>query len=187
MRTTPVMLGLLAGCSAALLAPGADTVAFDDWTRTGEAHWRPTAEGIAAGPGGGAGFLVSPGWYADFRLTVEFRVDEGTNSGVFIRCRDRARITPFDCHEINIWDNHPNQDFRTGSIVTKAVPLARVDTLGRDNRLVIEAEGARVTVTVNGVVTAEHADPGLLSGHIALQRAEQGRVEFRNLRIEPLR
>ena len=186
MRICLVVPVLLAGCSAALLQPDADTAGFDEWARVGEAGWRTTAEGVAAGPDGGDGFLVSPGRHADFRLTVDFTIDAGTNSGVFIRCRNRATITPFDCHEINIWDNHPNQDFRTGSIVTKAVPLARVDTLGRDNRLVIEARGARVTVAVNGVATAEFEDPGLVSGYVALQRAEKGSVEFRNLRIEPL-
>ncbi len=184
MRTHLPVLFLLTGCSAALLAPDARTVDFDDWTGVGEARWRTTAQGIAAGPAGGDGFLVSPARYTDFRLTVDFLVDEGTNSGVFIRCRDRAKVTPFDCHEINIWDNHPNQDFRTGSIVMKAVPLARVDTLGRENRLVIEAAGARVIVTVNGVVTAAHEDEGLVSGYIALQRAASGSVEFRRLHIE---
>jgi hypothetical protein len=171
-------------CSAEAPAIRAGNASLGPWQRTGEADWRLTEQGVEAGPGENAGFLVSPRRHGDFTLSVEFRIEDDTNSGVFIRCRDRTTITPFDCYEINIWDNHPNQDFRTGSVVTRQAPLARVDTLNRWNRMRIDARGSRVTVTVNDVVTARLEDDSLAEGFIALQYAGKNALEFRNIRFE---
>ncbi len=116
-------------------------------------------------------------------MTLEYWVDDETNSGVFVRCADAAVMSPSNCYEINIWDNHPNQDFRTGSIVGRQSPLAHVDTLGQWNRVQVDAYGDLMTVTVNGVVTARLRDPNLYEGHIALQYAGKNRLRFRDVWI----
>lgn len=180
----PLLL-LITGCSAVLLESRTEPADPQEWTRTGDADWRFAGRAIVAGPAETSGFLVSPGRYADVFITVDFRVDDATNSGVFIRCQDPRVISPTDCHEINIWDNHPNQDFRTGSIVTRQRPLAHVETLGRWNTMRIDAVANLVTVSINGVETARLNDDSLTEGHIALQYAGTRTIEFRNLRIEP--
>lgn len=173
------------------IAPPDETVAsgFLDWTQLGDATWQMDRMAASIGPTEQSGFLVSAEEYHDFRLSVEFKIDDGVNSGVFIRCNDTtavATITPVSCYELNIWDNHPNQSFRTGSIVTLVQPRHRVDTLGRWNTYEITASGTSVRVILNGVETATLEDAELLSGRLALQYMGGGELQFRNLRVEPL-
>lgn len=140
---------------------------------------------IGTRAGGEDGMLITERSFADFHLTLEFHPDAQVNSGVFIRCQDASSITPLSCYEINIWDTHPNQDFRTGSIVARAhPPLAHLDTIGKWNRFEITAIGDKIKILTNGVKTAELRDSSLRSGFIALQRYEGGEVRFRNLLIE---
>lgn len=161
------------------------------WHAIGDIPWRTDGATAEAGPYKKAGFeemgfLVSPGEHADFRLSVEFWVDADTNSGILIRCGDEQEITPATCYEINIWDEHPNPDARTGAIVTQAKPLAHVDTAGRWNTCVIEAVGGTVTATIDGVVTSKLTGAKLRAGYIALQHAGGGVVRFRDLSIQSL-
>ena len=164
---------------------------FRAWRATGDIPWRMQGTTAEAGPYKKAGFdemgfLISPQSRRDFRLSVEFWIDADTNSGILIRCGDVERITPTSCYEINIWDEHPNPDARTGAIVMQAKPLAHVDTAGRWNTCVIEAVGGNVTATVDGVLTARLTGAKLRAGYIALQHAGGGVVRFRNLIIESL-
>lgn len=155
----------------------------------GDIAWRHDADGFEAGPSDGTGFLVSNETFADFRLSVEFWIADDTNSGIFVRCPQAsivADITPLSCYEINIWDNHPNQSFRTGSIVTRVEPAVRVDSVGHWNTYVIEMRGSTLSVTLNDQQTALLVDDSLLSGYLALQYAKGGLLRFRKLKIEAL-
>ena len=58
----------------------------------------------------------------------------------------------------------------------------RIDAAGQWNTYEIEAVGDRLTVHMNGVLTAEARDDSLASGRIALQYGA-GRVAFRNVRL----
>jgi len=163
-----------------------DGLTLDGWQPQGEASWRAT-EGTILGYGSGDGFLVSEGSFGDFRLSAEFLVDGETNSGIFIRCQSPENIHPDTCFELNIWDDHPRQEARTGAIVFRAMPpLAQVDTVGRWSRYDVTAVGDRLVVKVNGVTTAilDDADPS--PGFIALQRWGTGEVRFRRVSVEPL-
>lgn len=174
------------GCTAARLAKDSALDA-SAWREVGAPVWRFERDGVAAGPSAETGYIVSKAAFDDFRLTVEFRVEDDTNSGIFLRCtnpRELSDLNPVDCYEVNIWDNHPNQDFRTGSIVGLVTPSVRVDTLGQWNTYSIDVRGASVTVTLNGQQTARLSDERLASGYIALQYAGGGRLRFRNLEIE---
>jgi hypothetical protein len=173
----------VAGC------PDSNREDLSSWRQTGAPVWH-FADGVAeAGPAEQHGFLVSRNAYDDFRLSVEFWIEDNTNSGVFIRCTEPvelADLNPDNCYEINIWDNHPNQDFRTGSIVTLTPPLARVDTLGRWNRFDIAATGNRIEVTLNGVKVASLVNDRSASGYLALQYAGSAGLMFRNLQLTAL-
>lgn len=181
------LLSLLAAYGSAPVPP--DVPDVSRWRQLGAPIWRFGDGLIAAGPQDTEGFLVSNRDYSDFRLSIEFRIEDDTNSGVFVRCLDPselADVNPDNCYEINIWDNHPNQDFRSGSIVKYVVPAARVDTLGKWNLLVIQAIGNKITVVLNGVVTATMTGAKRSSGVLALQYAGDNRLKFRNLTVEPL-
>lgn len=178
-------IALLLAASAAGAAPLETNL--DGWRSFGTVSWRADTGGVEAGPAESTGFLVSPRHYEDFALSVEFWIDEHTNSGIFIRCGDVEtveQLNPLDCYEVNIFDQHPQQENRTGAIVFVVEPMARVDTAGRWNTLEIRAQGARIEVSVNGTrtVTLEEARAG--AGPVALQYGGSGLVRFRRLRIE---
>lgn len=155
------------------------------WQAQGEMVWTVADQAILAS-GSGDGFLASNADYGDFHLVVEFWVDATTNSGVFIRCRDRARIHPETCYELNIWDDHPQQEARTGAIVMRhQPPLAKVETAGRWNTIEVTATGPAIDVKVNGETTARLDDADATPGFIALQHWAQGTVKFRRIELNP--
>jgi hypothetical protein len=183
---------IVTACLLGTAASAAEsTIKLEDWRQVGAPVWE-FADGVAtAGPladgQADASFLVSTSSYDNFRLRIEFWVDDDTNSGIMLRCgeiNELSDITPDRCYEVNIWDNHPNQDFRTGSIVTLAKPAAKVDTLGRWNRFDIIASGSTISVSLNGVQTAVLENDRSASGLIALQYAGKHGLKFRRLEID---
>ena len=163
-----------------------DGHSLQGWQVEGAAHWSVVDQLIVA-EGAGDGFLATDKSYGDFQLMAEFWVDATVNSGIFIRCRDRARIHPETCYELNIFDQHPQQDARTGAIVMRGKPpLAKVDTAGRWNTYEVTAKGASITVKVNGVTTAVLDDADPTSGFIALQHWGEGTVKFRKVEVSAL-
>ena len=125
------------------------------WKIVGTAAWT-WEDGIMTGSGG-EGYVASNEEFDNFILEVEFYPERKVNSGIFIRCpRDEQSAT--NCYEINIWDEHVNQDFRTGSIVTHGKPLQIVHTLNKWNNYKIEANGDKVSVWLNDILTAELKD-----------------------------
>lgn len=161
-----------------------DGASLSGWRKSGDAQWA-VHEGNIESSGTGNGYLSTADEYSDFELSAEFWVDATTNSGIYIRCKDRDNIHPDTCYELNIWDKHPTQEARTGAIVFKVMPpLAQVDTIGRWNLYEVSAKGGVLIVKVNGQTTArmENADPA--PGFIALQHYETGTVKFRNIEIK---
>lgn len=132
-------------------------------------------------------YVVTSARYANLEITLEVNPDAATNSGVFTRCQDPETITPDNCYEFNIWDAHPNQEWRTGAIVPFAPPTAMVDTEGKWNAIRIRLEGSRLRVWVNGILTNDVEHDKWAEGHVALQYGGSGgMVKFRNIRIEEL-
>ena len=161
-------------------------VKLDKWRQVGDAKWHFGPDIAWALSQSDTGFLVSRKDYRDFRLSIEFWVGAKTNSGIFVRCSDMDDINPEKCYEINIWDEHPNQDNRTGSIVGRVKPLTRVDTVDRWNQCMIEVVGNQIRVLMNGEETARFRDNQLALGRIAIQYGGTGTVRFRNLKLSAL-
>lgn len=159
-----------------------DGSSLKGWTIVGDANWE-LADGTVQATRG-TGFLVTQASYDDFQLTLEFWVTDDANSGVFIRCADPKTINARNCYEVNIFDQRPDQAYRTGSIVDVAKPLAVINTGGRWNTLEIAARGSRLTVTLDGTRTVDVEHEKHARGPIALQYAA-GTVRFRNVRISP--
>ena len=157
-----------------------------DWVEQGNADWQFVDNELIGKLDTGAGFVITQKVYDDFVLELEFNPDSTINSGIFVRCAGHE-MNPFTCHEINIWDLHPNQDFRTGAIVTKVKPLAKVETLNKWNTYKIRCEQDQVQAWINGILTAELKDASLGKGHIGLQAAGGGQIRFRNVKIQMLK
>ena len=108
---------LLAGLAAAAFAPQAlarrrmrqlfDGHSLAGWDRVGDANWRVEGGALAADRGG-ISFLVSRDSFRDFELHALFWVSPDANSGIFIRCQDRAAITVASSYEVNIFDRRPD-------------------------------------------------------------------------------
>lgn len=154
---------------------------LDRWTTIGDANWK-IVDGVVQADQG-KGFLVTKDVYKDFRLRVEFWVNEDTNSGVFARWADLNRMSLDVFYEINIYDKRPDQSYASGSIVGLAKANEKV--AGRWNTFDIIAEGRHLVVMLNGKVTADVEDAKLERGHIGLQK-DLGAVKFRKVEIETI-
>lgn len=154
----------------------------NDWMAFGDAEWVFTGEEFIGSVKEGNGFVMTNDSYKNFDLELEFKPDSTINSGVFIRCANKE-LSATDCHEINIWDLHPNQDFRTGAIVSKVVPKNYVETINKWNTYRIKANGNQIKVWVNNHITADSSFTTPLSGYIALQAMGNGEISFRNIKL----
>jgi len=154
----------------------------NDWFDGGDAQWSFYDEVLVGTASGGPGFVMTQESYSDFELTLEFNPDSTVNSGIFVRCNQKE-LSNIDCYEMNIWDLHPDQKSRTGSIVTRAVPKAHVETLDKWNTYKIRCEGSRIQTWVNNELTVDINNQDLIQGYIALQAAETGIVKFRNVQL----
>jgi hypothetical protein len=166
---------------------------LENFNRVGDANWR-AENGVIMADHGKGGYLVSKNTYRDFEIRAEFWADAETNSGVFIRCADPAKIGGATCYEVNVWDVRPEPKYGTGAIVdVAAVPVPPVYKAGgRWNTYEIRAKGTELTVRLNGVQTVSVRDTKHASGPVALQYgpglkgAESAPIKWRKVEIRPL-
>jgi hypothetical protein len=162
------------------LTDGTNMTNFD---QVGNASWRIAERAVTADRGNG--WLVTKEPYGDFKLRAEFYNDEGTNSGVFIRCENPAQISAQSCYEVNIFDGNPNKDNATGAVVGVAKVERIPQTELKWNVIEIEAKGPLINVSVNGERTASVRDTKHARGRIGLQYAS-GVIYWRKVQIQPL-
>jgi hypothetical protein len=161
--------------------------------------WR-VEDGKLIGSGPKTSHLYSlRGDYKDFHLRVEARINDGGNSGVFVRASPNPALPANnpawpDGYEAQINSTHWNQD-RTGSLRGgadgKPVVFVRDAPVpaGRWFELELIVEGNRIVVVVDHKKTAEYIDENRLyaSGHIVLQQMDpQTVVEFRKISIREI-
>lgn len=95
--------------------------------------------------------------YENFELTLEFKTDEGTNSGVIIYCTDRKNWIP-NSVEVQIADDHSKKwgesrkDFQCGAIFghLSAKEQKVVNKPGEWNTMKLICKGKKITVVLNG-------------------------------------
>jgi len=160
---------------------------LDNFIRVGDANWRVVDGALQADAktDKAASFLVTKNSYTDFRIRAEFWVSDDANSGIYMRCADIKNLTDRTCYEANIFDQRPEPAFGTGAIVHLSPVSPMPKAGGKWNTYDVTVKGARLVVTLNGVVTADIQDNKLASGPIALQYAA-GVVKFRKVQITPL-
>jgi hypothetical protein len=119
-----VILGLAAAALATPARAGKpfavlfDGTSLDGWSSVGDANWT-LSDGAVSADRGGMSFLVSRDSFRDFDLRAEIWVSPDANSGIFIRCSDRARFTPANAYEVNLFDQRPDP---TSSISRRSRP-----------------------------------------------------------------
>ena len=182
----------LAGCAGPrYVGDGWNTVlngsSMAGWAQVGEGNWSivdGTVQGNN-GKNGKLGYLMSKDSYTDFEMRVEFWADYECNSGVFIRCEDRNKVTSENAYEVNIFDTRPDPSYGTGAIVgvAKVVPMPKA--ANRWNVYEITARGDHLVVVLNGQKTADAHDGKHKSGPFALQSGG-GTVRFKRVDIRSL-
>ncbi len=154
------------------------------WTPRGEAKWQVQEGTLMPIPNSGKGVLATHTEFADYRLSVDFWIDEKANSGVFQRGPTDGEFSLANAYEVNLFDSHPK--WPTGSINEVARAIRPQTTTGRWNTLEVEAVRDSHWVRVNGRTTCFANDPKQKRGTIGLQYNGEGTVRFRNIRLQPL-
>jgi uncharacterized protein (TIGR03067 family) len=170
------------------------------WKVMGHAGWK-AQDGVLIGESNEPkGWLMSDKDYADFELSLEYKMAAGSNSGVFLRAWPEGPISGEQFMEIQLIDDAVTavpRD-RTGAIFSVVAPnpppSAQVDQW---HRLDLRVQGRQVQVTFDDqkILAAnldDHTDsfarfPGLTktTGRIGLQ-LYPGHVEFKNIRVKAL-
>jgi|GEM_PF-381589 len=160
------------------------------WTPGDKAAWS-VQNGLLVVDREGGNYLRSEREYANFTLSLEYKIQRGGNSGVGIRT-PRNGWPSGDGMEIQIWDlprDKPLDKHAPGAIYGNVPPLARADRSGQFNRLVIKADGRMISAWINGHLvqqcyTGDHPElkHRRLAGWIGLQD-HNSRTEFRDLRV----
>jgi hypothetical protein len=153
------------------------------WKANSDANWK-VADGVISVDGGTKGLLNTTTPLGDYVLKVDFRAPHGTNSGVFLRTPLEPKDPAKDCYELNIADESVSP-FPTGSFVGRQKATGTHDTTAW-RTFTVKAQGGHFTVSIDGEKVLDYQDPQPLGrGYIGLQFNE-GKVEFRNVKLKPL-
>lgn len=151
------------------------------WDPQSKADWQ-VKDGAIVATKGDRGLLTTRGTYRDYEIEVEFRAPEGTNSGVFLSTPKVVTDPATECYELNIAP--AANPYPTGSLVGRARHDGGESPDWRKFR--VKVENGRVEVWLDGRQVVDYKDrKPLEGGHIGLQFNE-GRVEFRNVRLRKL-
>ena len=152
------------------------------WTAANEANWRVEDNAIVVDQGEQS-LLCTTTQFSDYVLHVEFRSATGTNSGIFLHTPLKPKDPGTDCYELNIADS--DNPFPTCSLVKRAKAEGNFDSNDWQTYDVTVLDD-KVTINLDGAQVLEYTDPQPLHrGHIGLQ-LNQGKVEFRNIKLKPL-
>jgi hypothetical protein len=180
---------------------------LDGWEGVGGPldNWK-VEEGLLVCTGGkGSRWISTKEQFGDFELSLEFKLSEGGNSGLFIRTPRQGdpayvgmELQIIDDEGYEIKHNAKLKDWqKTASIYAVVAPAkSTVKKAGEWNHMRARAEGRLISVWVNGIRVID-ADTGgyvegkpplkerPLRGYIGLQN-HGARLEFRNIQLRKL-
>jgi hypothetical protein len=137
----------------------------------------------------GANNLVSNGTFKDFRLEAEYKVESGSNSGLYLRGR----------YELQVLDDHGKPPEKTGhmAIYGWTAPLVNASKpAGEWQSMEAVLVGNRVSVVLNGQTVHDNAEIQALTGGALdadeaapgplLIQGDHNRVWYRRIVITPI-
>lgn len=160
---------------------------LDGWVAMGPDNKWVAANGILKSPGSGAN-LMTTGKYNDFKLHIEFCLQPGSNSGVYLRGRYEVQV--IDCK-----GEEPSSTLLGGvyGFLTPNENVAKAP--GEWQTYDITLIGRRVTIEANGKkIINDQIIPGITGGAIdsregepgpILLQGDHGSIEFRNIVLTP--
>ena len=166
-----------------------------EWNADMNLHWR-VEDGELVNDGAGA-YLVTDKKFGDFDLTLEFKIDAGADSGVYLKGTPQVQIwDPQDerqfKHQANLgsgglWNNGPGAPGKN--------PATLADNpIGQWNKMRMRQIGSRTSVWLNEKLVVDNAlmanywdrsVPLPPKGNIQLQ-THGGEIRWRNLSIKEL-
>jgi len=165
-----------------------DGETLDGWEDTGSADWHVDAEdaAITATPGA-EGMIATAEAYANFHLEIDFLVEEGASSVVYLRIPDSEAPTPANAFAIPVTGG--DAEWATGSIIDVEPASQNAVPVGEWANLDILSIGGIITIMINETTVVDietdlATRPG--SGPIAFAAPSDGTVKFRTIRILPL-
>jgi hypothetical protein len=102
-------------------------------------------------------YLWTQRQYADFSLEVEFKVSQGTNSGIFLRTSNIKDPVQTGI-EVQVASAPPGRQLSKnsiGALYDLVTPAANPLKSDEWNRYTITCNGSRITVVLNGQLTSE--------------------------------
>ena len=153
------------------------------WTAVTDADWT-VSEGTISVRSGQRGLLRTTAQFDDYELTLEFKADTETNSGVFLRTSPKPTNVTRDCYELNIAP--ADNKFPTGSLVGRIKSDDVVHKNDVWHRYRIIANGPKIKVWLDDVEVIEYDDESPAGrGYIGLQY-NAGKIAFKNIFLRPL-
>ena len=160
---------------------------LDGWHASKKKNQWVAENGIMKCPQSGAN-IITDQTFNDFKLHIEFRYPEGSNSGVYLRGR----------YEIQVEDNRGQEPLSTffGGIYGFITPNEMAAKApGEWQTYDVTLVGRRVTVVANGKkIITDQIIPGITGGALDSKEGEpgpimlqgdHGHVEYRNIIITP--
>lgn len=157
------------------------------WKALGKNQWE-VRNGILTSPHSGSN-LITEQKFTDFKLHVEFRYQQGSNSGIYLRGRYETQI------EDSPKDAHPSSVLFSG--IYGFLAPSEINATGPNTwqSYDITLVGRMVTVVVNGkTVISNQEIPGITGGALDSNEGEpgpiyiqgdHGPIEFRKITITP--
>ena len=165
-----------------------DGHSLSGWTLEQGAKWR-VAAGVLIGDAGEDGWLRSSRQFTNFLLHIEYRDAPRGNSGVFLRATKESNLSdpsnPAGSYELQI--NNEDDKWATGSIENFIQRLAPVNPAPNQwHSYEVEVRGDHLVATLDGTKVLDGRDSKFKAGYIGLQHHKDNKIEFRNIRVQPL-
>ena len=127
--------------------------------------------------------------YSDFILELDYAINDGGNSGIFIRSA-LEKNPAFSGHEMQIIADYGRQPTKgsAGSLYDVIAATKNMSKpAGEWNHVRIVTKGHRIQINWNGEQTIDYETDRLTKGYIGLQNHDaKSVVKFRNIRITGL-
>ena len=170
---------------------------LDGWTKIEDGEWT-VEDGVLIGRNGvnwstdpekTGSWLSTKKEYGNFRLELQFTVNDGGNSGVFIRSKHKKNPA-FTGYEMQIHDSpgRPPSKGGPGSLYAVVAPEKNlIRPAGVWNSATIIARGNKIRIEMNGEKILETEQKRSDKGYIGLQNHDdKSVVRFKNIRLEEL-
>jgi len=171
-----------------------DGKSFDGWVVTGDKDGFGIRDGMIEWVKGGGQAVRSRARYDNFALRLDWKIEDGGNSGIYLRAPRAARASKVGM-EFQLMGDHGKEPGTktTGALYDAAAPLVNASKpAGEWNSVEILLDGQHLKATLNGQLIHdrnldEHEKLRLRNhrGFIALQDHNHY-VAFRNIRLKPL-